>query len=147
MMHDDDLHADAAIFRSNGGNGLSYWYIWDSKTWSPTTIQWGLPGDLPFAANFGTFATFFPAVFRSTTSQWLASNGTMATNFGVFPDIPVVSDYDGNGIYNFAFFRPTTGQWWSHDAPQGTNTHLLVAHGGVGDFPMAPFHRGDGWPP
>jgi hypothetical protein len=85
--HDGDKKADYALFR----NGV--WYIWESRTGSPSIIQWGVSGDIPVPADYDGDKKTDVAVFRQGT--WYihrsSDGGATILQFGLATDIPIPS--------------------------------------------------------
>lgn len=95
--------ADIAVFRPSNGT----WYINGGST-----VQFGINGDRPVAADYDGDNKTDVAVYRNGTWYILkSSNGEVITiNWGIATDKVVPADYDGDGKINPAVYRD--GVWY-----------------------------------
>lgn len=91
-----------------------------------TTVQWGLPGDLPVACDYDNDRITDVAVYRPSTGTWYLqfSNRTFPRRpagfqWGLPGDVPAPGDFNGDGACDLVVFRPSTGTW-----------HLRYSEGG-----------------
>jgi hypothetical protein len=89
------------------------------------------------------------AIFRKSTSQWIAAyssgSGTLIQTFGgaSLSDIPVPGDYDGTGHAELAVFHTATAQWVIQ-GPNGTRTVTFGASN-LFDIPVPGDYDGVGY--
>lgn len=79
---------------------------------------WGIPGDLPYPADFDGDFLDDTAVYRPSDTNWYikGSRGAISViQWGAPGDIPVLADYDGDGKTDLAQYRPSTGNWHLHN--------------------------------
>ena len=128
-----------AVFRPSNGT----WYIRFNDVFPP--IKFGLPGDVPVAADYDGDGTSDVAVFRPSTGVWYRINSSnqqvVVRQFGVSGDKPVVGDYDNDGRADLALYRPSTGTWWI--LRSYTNIPQAVQWGIAEDIPQVADYDGD----
>jgi hypothetical protein len=107
---------------------------------SDLTFSFGLPGDIPVAADWSMSGTTKVGVFRS--GNWLIDyNGTQTINrqylYGQAGDMPVVGDWASAGTHNIGVYR--SGIWILDYS--GTNNaagaEFYFAFGGAGYLPLS----------
>ena len=124
---------------------------WDATTgnWSiddgyPTTLRYGLPGDIPTVMTTGDgFARV--GVFRPSNGTWYIGNATGRTAktvpFGTKGDVPVQAQYNGAAQPTvIGVWRPSTGVWYLA-APNGS-IGTRVVFGQRGDVPVPGHYSG-----
>ncbi len=138
---DGDGRTDFSVFRSSNGD----WNIENSSDSSPSTLNWGLPGDVITPGDYDGDGKTDHSIFRPSTGTWwsvLSSNGSRpAVQFGLDGDIPVPADYDADGRTDIAVWRPSTGLWYINQSTLG----LRIQRWGVPtDKVFAGDYEGDG---
>src|SRR6185436_10703826 len=100
---DGDGKSELAVFRPSIGG----WFLRTSSlnysTATASFYQWGLPGDVPIAADFDGDGKTELTVFRPATGEWFIRYSTQnyeASTAGVYQwglpgDVPLVGDFDG----------------------------------------------------
>jgi subtilisin-like proprotein convertase family protein len=172
---DGDGLTDLAVWRANAYPGYSAaWYVLPRS--GPTTIYgttWGLPGDIPVAADFDGDGKADLAVFRQTTSPnkgvWyvkyssggmLHDDGPFAGWFGLAGDIPTAGDFlkadplnpaawteTADGKADFAVYRPSNQTWYVRPVSINGSTPVLTVRipgSQPGDLPAQADYDGDG---
>jgi uncharacterized repeat protein (TIGR03803 family) len=151
---DHDGITDLAVFRPLNGT----WYIrYSSLGYSignSSTVQWGLPGDVPISADFDGDGTIELTVFRPLNGTWYirySSQGYSIASAGVYQwglpgDIPLAGDFDGDGRTDLTVFRPANGVWYVRYSSQGYSVATSAAFqwGLPGDVPVTGDFDGDG---
>jgi hypothetical protein len=138
-------HTLPAIWRPSDG---TWWTLSDTHTGSPSIHQWGLPGDVPVAADYdGDGQTDF-AVWRPVSGTWYVIpstnlNAPLAQQWGLPGDFPVPGDYDGDGRTDFAVWRPSEGTWYIIPS-SNPGTPSVRQWGDPGDVPISGDFDGDG---
>ena len=120
--YDGDGKADLAFFRpstaqfyvsfSNGSvtNGGNLAFNPPNASIPLPNVTWGIPGDVPVAADYNGDNKIDVAIYRPRTGEWFvdfSAGGSQGIAFGTSTDIPVPADYDGDGRADFTLFRPT----------------------------------------
>lgn len=139
----NDGKADPTVFRPSTG----VWYSLNSEG-GYTFEEFGLAGDVPFAADWTGDGRSDAGVYRTSSTIWYSSNSypTPGQNFnslqfGTAGDIPLAADYDGDGKADISVFRPSTGTWYVFRSSDST---LQAAQWGTsGDVPFAVDFDGD----
>lgn len=126
--YDGDGIADVAIWRPADG----MWWILNSGFQQGhaddyySAIQWGLPGDIPVAADWTQDGKADPAVFRPSVGMWyvrdIVTGATSATQWGLPGDVPIVGDYNGDGNLDFTVYRDYLGMWYHNYRNGSTGT-------------------------
>ncbi|MDT0214366.1 hypothetical protein Q9R29_10750 [Rothia sp. ARF10] len=99
-------------------------------------MQWGLPGDVPVAANFAGDSRRDLAVWRPSNGIWYV-RGVGSYQWGVRGDLPAAADFSGDGRVDIAAFRPSNGTWYLRGG-------ATIRWGQSGDVPVAADYTGDG---
>jgi glucose/arabinose dehydrogenase len=144
---DGDRRSDLTVFRPSNGQ----WYARRSAEGFSltTTVQWGLPGDIPVAHDYDSDGQTDFAVYRPSTSVWWIlyslSGYTTSTarQWGLVGDVPVSGDYDGDAIADLAVYRPSTGIWYLLLSTTNYTTSVEYQWGLLGDVPMPGDYDGD----
>ena len=95
---DGDVKADMTLYRGDG-----QWSILKSTSGytSSQVVFWGGPGYVPVGGDYDGDGRQDPAVYNTTTGQWLAlkSSTSYSTTFSQTggPGYPRAGDYDGDG--------------------------------------------------
>jgi hypothetical protein len=151
---DGDGRSEIAVFRPSIGG----WFIRNSSqnysTGAASISQWGLPGDVPIAADFDGDGKTELTVFRPPTGEWYirySGQNYNASSPGIYQwglpgDIPIVSDFDGDGRPELTVFRPSVGGWFIRYSSQGYAVAAATFYqwGLPGDVPIAGDFDGDG---
>jgi hypothetical protein len=144
MDYDGDGKGDLALWRPSVG----HWFIAFSSSGLPdgghpaaTEVAWGLPGDLPAAADFDGDGRTDPAVYRPGNGHWYvlptSAPGTwLDYPFGLSADLPMPRDVDGDGKADLVIWRPSVGNWWMSRSTLGFTDSTQVSWGLVGDIPV-----------
>ncbi len=122
-----DYKSDIAIWRPSSGT----WHFYDS----PTTLNWGLEGDIPVNGDYNGDHFTDIAVWRPTNGYWYVA-GLSSAQWGMPGDIPVPGDYNGDHFTDIAVWRPANGYWYV--------VGLSSAQWGMpGDIPVPADYNGD----
>lgn len=145
---DGDGKSDLAVWRhfKVGSQMDGFWHVIRSSTWTVTTQQWGLQGDIPVPCDYDGDAKTDFAVFRPSNATWYVINSSTGASWseqwGQTGDVPVPGDYDNDGKCDVTYWRPSTGNWsigWS-----SSWTFTTIQWGLAGDRPAPTDHDGDG---
>lgn len=139
---DGDGKTDFSVFRSSNGN----WDLEQSSNGTPSTINFGLSGDVITPGDFDGDGINDLAIFRPSTGVWWirrsSSPGSFsAVQFGSNGDIPVAADYDADGKTDIAVWRPSTRVWYMLRSSLGIS---IVQWGLSTDKPVRGDFEGDG---
>lgn len=125
------FNPDLAIYRSVDG-ASSQWWIQKSSDSVTQSVEWGLPTDIPVAADFDgdqktDIAVWRPAPATQATFYILnSSDNTLRQEaFGQSGDQPIVGDYDGDGKADVGVYR--NGVWY---ILQSSNTNIRIENFG-----------------
>jgi hypothetical protein len=145
--YDIDGKTDVSIFRPSTGT----W--WGNLSVDGISIaNWGLSGDVPFAADYDGDKGADLGIFRANEDPanadfWLLlspDNGTYTTvSWGLPGDIPFGGDYDGDGDADLAVYRPSTNQYFLHIFGPPVESRVY-SFGQPGDIPLAGDFNGNG---
>jgi hypothetical protein len=136
---DGDGRADASIYRPSTG---MWSYAASSSSNDIRSTKWGVPTDIPVAADYDADGKTDIAVFRSGIWYIVGSTeGYKTVQFGSAGDIPQPGDYDGDGKADAAVFRPSNGTWYMNGTSKG---FTAVQFGISTDKPVAADYDGDG---
>lgn len=133
------------VFRPSNGT----WYVSRTATNpSPSTQQWGYPGDIPVPGDYDGDGKPDFAIWRPSTGTWWvmpsSAPGTIIIQQWGYPgDVPVPGDYDGDGKTDFAVWRPSTGTWWVLPSAS-PGSPVVLQWGYPGDTPVRADYDGDG---
>jgi hypothetical protein len=114
------------------GSTLNEFSVWrpDFGTWfvvrqdgAPFVQQWGLPDDVPIAANFNGDSLLDMVVWRPSEGNWYlcdwngsgACSTTEVVQWGLPGDFPLSGDFDGDGLTDLSVWRPSEGRWYVRD--------------------------------
>lgn len=139
---DGDGKTDLSVFRSSNGN----WEIEQSSNGAPSTINFGVSGDVITPGDFDGDGLNDLAIFRPSTGTWWIRRSTnpgnfLAVQFGANGDVPIAADYDADGKADIAVWRPSTGVWYIFQSTLGIK---IVAWGLGSDKPITGDFEGDG---
>ncbi len=139
---DGDGKTDFSVFRSSNGN----WDIEQSSTGTPSTINFGLSGDVITPGDFDGDGINDLAIFRPSTGTWWVRRSTnpgnfLAVQFGLNGDIPMAADYDADGKTDIAVWRPSTRVWYLLRSTLGLS---ILQWGLSTDIPVRGDFEGDG---
>lgn len=139
---DGDGKTDFSVFRSSNGN----WDIEQSSTGAPSTINFGLSGDIITPGDFDGDGINDLAIYRPSTGTWWIRRTTnpgnfLAVQFGLSADIPMAADYDADGKTDIAVWRPSTGVWYIMQSTLGIR---ITQWGNSADKPVRGDFEGDG---
>jgi hypothetical protein len=138
------------------GGGRGNLLVWrpSSGVWfvnppigAPTAVQWGLPGDIPLAADFDHDGVADYAVWGPSEGNWYVKpsgnlNAPIVRQWGLPGDVPVAGDFDGDGKTDFVVWRPSNGIWYI--VPSTLGPPIVRQWGLSKDVPLAADFDGDG---
>lgn len=135
---DGDGSTDIAIYRADGGAGVSQWWVLRSSTGLGVSYSWGLPGDSPVPGDFNGDGWTDPAVWRSSTGTWYpidarSSQALPSMQWGLAGDLPRVADFDQDGRADKVVWRESVGTWFVNYSSGGSTS---VQWGLPGDIPV-----------
>ncbi|MGB7203670.1 MAG: FG-GAP-like repeat-containing protein [Pyrinomonadaceae bacterium] len=139
---DGDGKTDLSVFRSSNGN----WDIEQSSNGAPSTINFGLSGDVITPGDFDGDGVNDLAIYRPSTGTWWIRrssnpNNFLAVQFGLSADIPMAADYDADGKTDIAVWRQSTGVWYILQSTLG----IRITQWGIStDKPVRGDFEGDG---
>ena len=94
-----------------------------------TSIQWGLPGDVPAPGDYDGDGIVDQAIYRPSASAWYATASSLGGGAffvvamsAVAPAIPVPGDYDGDGRTDPAVYETSGGAWKVRTSTTGYTT-------------------------
>lgn len=133
---------DLAVWRPATG----MWYF-NPVIGSPTSVQWGLNGDIPVAGDFDGDGKLDLVVWRPAEGNWYVNlsgspGAPIVRQWGLRGDIPVVGDFDGDGKTDYAVWRPSNGTWYI--IPSRTGIPITKQWGLPADVPVVADFDGDG---
>jgi hypothetical protein len=139
---DGDGKTDLSAFTPASGN----WQIEQSSNGSPSTINFGLNGDVLTPGDYDGDGIVDLAIFRPSTGTWWIRSSTnpgsfQAVQFGLSNDIPMSADFDADGKTDIAVWRPSTGVWYILQSTLG----IRITQWGLStDKPVRGDFEGDG---
>jgi FtsP/CotA-like multicopper oxidase with cupredoxin domain len=142
---DGDGRSDYTVWRASTGT----WYtVPSSSVATPTTFQWGTPGDVPVKADFDGDGRNDRAVWRPSSGIWYvvpSSNpaAPYSLQWGIAGDVPVAADFDGDGRSDIAVWRPSNGTWYIVPS-SNPGAPYAQAWGTAGDIPVPADFDNDG---
>jgi hypothetical protein len=116
--YDGDGKADIAIWRPADG---MWWILYSGflQGYAPNYYaaeQWGLPGDIPIAADYDGDYKSDLAVWRPANGTWykrnIGSKNYSVTQWGLPGDRPLVGDFNGDGLTDYCVYRPWNSVWY-----------------------------------
>ena len=125
------------------------WTI-EQPSGEPLRLAWGMPDDLPVAADWEGDGRIEPGVYRPSAKRWLIDRKLSGKPDLVFSvpgmqpgDLPVAGAWEGHGA-GPGYYRPATLTWHLFGSP-GSTEELMAIHWGVpGAIPVAGDWDGDG---
>ncbi len=115
---DLDGRAELTVYRPSSGE----WFVRKSSSgysYADTlSLQWGVPGDRPVAADFDGDGAMDLTVYRPSSGQWFIRYSSRGYSYqsdtfqwGVQGDVPLANDFDGDARADLGIYRPSTGMW------------------------------------
>jgi hypothetical protein len=149
---DGDGRTDLTVFRP----GTADWFVRKSRSnysyGDFLSLQWGVAGDLPLAADFDGDGMMDLTVFRPSSGEWFVRYSSTGYSYafasyqwGLSTDTPLVADFDGDGKTDLAVYRPSTGEWLIRTSSTSYSYAYLLYQMGVStDRPIPADFDGDG---
>ncbi|MEM9458628.1 MAG: serine hydrolase [Myxococcota bacterium] len=105
-------------------------------------IDWGIVGDMPFAADANGDGVDDLIVWRPSTGQWFARqvdgttiNAGLVYGNEALGDIPLTGDVDGDGSSDYVIWRGSNGDWYAKSS-SGVAIASGLEYGVPGDIPL-----------
>ena len=146
---DGDGRTDLALFRPYDGT----WHIaFSASTYSTSsTFQFGLPGDVPLAADYTGSGVADVTVFRN--GWWLRPSSGWPGDGGIWQataaGLPLTGDFDGDGKADIGIYDG--GYWVIHLSSKNYYVGPAIGYiiqcqfgGAAGDIPVPADYDGDG---
>jgi uncharacterized repeat protein (TIGR03803 family) len=161
--YDRDGRTDLAVWREAAGQWFIYYL--GTNTWQAVargaageshedflTLQWGIAGDMPLAADFDGDRAMDLTVFRPSSGEWFVRYSSTGYSYafasyqwGLSTDTPLVADFDGDGRTDLVVYRPSTGEWFVRYSSQAYSYAYVSYQWGVADdLPIPADFDGDG---
>jgi uncharacterized repeat protein (TIGR03803 family) len=161
--YDRDGRTDLAVWREAAGQWFIYYL--GTNTWQAVargaageshedflTLQWGIAGDTPLAADFDGDRALDLTVFRPSSGEWFVRYSSTGYSYafasyqwGLSTDTPLVADFDGDGRTDLVVYRPSTGEWFVRYSSQAYSYAYVSYQWGVADdLPIPADFDGDG---
>jgi hypothetical protein len=149
---DGDGFADLTAFRPATGQ----WFVRRSMSHYGygdfLTLQWGIPGDRPLAADFDGDRRMDLTIYRPATGQWFIRYSSRSYSYefdtyqwGLATDVPLEADFDGDRRSDLVVYRPATGEWFVRYSSRNYSYAFDVFQWGLpGDRPLAADFDADG---
>lgn len=153
---DGDKIDDLTVWRPSTGTWYSCLSGQSFDCTKGTSVQFGLPGDIPVVGDFDADGKSDQVVFRRSLPRagvigmWYirrSSDGVIVSKqWGLDGDYPLQGDFNGDNYSDLALFRPSTGSWYVYYSNQaaGSNSFLFKQFGLSGDHPMPRDNDADG---
>lgn len=144
---DADGRTDLSVFRPSTG---AWWA--NMSTTGVGVVNWGVNGDVPFAADFDGDKNADHSIFRPQSNPagmdfWMLHSPNplsyKTSSWGLPGDIPFGGDYDGDEDADIAVYRPSTNEFYL--LLFGPPVEVRVFSFGLpGDIPLAGDFNGNG---